>query len=365
MGYSVRQIAEALDAEAFGDLSLTITSAAEPASAKATDLALALGPSYAAAIPQGDAKVAVVWPGCDWQSYGLKAAIVAPRGRLAMAHLTQLLDTDFDIADGVHPSAVIEPGASIGENVSVGPFSFVAAGAVIGDGTRIASHVSVGPDTKIGDDCVLLDGVRIMRRSRLGDRVVIHPNSVIGADGFSWVTRTPSNFERMGKGVKEMRLDAPEDAKQHRIHSLGGVVIGNDVEIGALTAVDAGTIRATQVGDGCKMDNLVQVGHNVILGRDCVLAAKVAIAGSTVVGDRVMLGGRSAVRDNLTIGQDAVITGASVVLSDVPQGAIMMGHPARERHEEFQTMKELRRLPRLRQMISDLQKSVSKTSHND
>ena len=365
MGYSVQQIAEALDAEAFGDLTLQISSASEPGSAGETDLALALGPAYAEAIPQGKAKVAVVWPGCDWQSYGLHAAIVAPRGRLAMAHLTQLLDTDFDIAVGIHPSAYVEPGAMIGENVSIGPFSVIAAGAVIGDGTRIASHVSIGPNTKIGDDCVLLDGVRVMRRSRLGDRVVLHPNSVIGADGFSWVTRTPSNFERMGRGVKEMRLDAPEDAKQHRIHSLGGVEIGNDVEIGTLTAVDAGTIRATRIGNGCKLDNLVQVGHNVVLGDDCVLAAKVAIAGSTVVGDRVMLGGRSAVRDNLKIGQDAVITGASVVLSDVPQGAIMMGHPARERHEEFQTMKDLRRLPRLRQMIADLQKSVSKLGHSD
>ncbi len=364
MAYTVQEIATALDAEAFGAVDLLLTSASEPATAGASDLALAMSPAYAELLGKGQAQVAVVWPGCDWAALGLKAAIVAPRSRLAMAGLTQMLDTPFDIEDGIHPSALVE-GAELGEDVAIGPFVHIAKGAKIGARTRIAGHVTIGSDVVIGEDCVILDGVRVMRRVQLGNRVVLHPNSVIGGDGFSWVTETPSNFELMGRTLGKVRLEPNENATQHRIHSLGGVIIHDDVEIGGLSTVDAGTIRATEIGRGCKLDNMVHIAHNAILGEDCVFAGKTAVAGSTVVGDRVMMGGRAGVKDNVTIGSDAIISASSVVLGDVPQGAIMMGHPARERHEEFQTMKDLRRLPRLKRELAELQKLVSKIGDSD
>ena len=139
-------------------------------------------------------------------------------------------------------------------------------------------------------------------------------------------------------------MDPPKDAKRHRIHSLGGVLIGSDVEIGANSTVDAGTIRATQVGRGCKIDNLVQVGHNVILGEDCVLCAQAAVAGSARLGDRVVMGGKSGIRDNISVGADVVLAGGAIVLGHVKPGLFMMGYPALQMSEHRAQQKALRRL---------------------
>jgi len=359
MPHSVQEIATALGAEAFGATEIMIDTAAEPASAGPRDLALAMSPAYGAKLAEGQARAAVVWPGCDWQALGLEAVIIAPRARLAMAKLTQLLDRPFDIADGIHPSAIVE-GAEIGADVAISPFAVIGAGAVIGARSRIGAFVSVAPGSVVGEDCVLLDGVRIMRRVTLGDRVIVHPNSVIGSDGFSFVTAEVSNVERARKSLGEAEMEAPVDAVQHRIHSLGGVVIGDDVEIGACTTIDAGTIRPTKVGDGCKIDNLVQIAHNVVLGRDCVMAGQSAVAGSSVIGDRVVMGGKAAVGDNLTVGDDVVLTGATSVLSNVPAGRVMMGYPATQMAQQVEIYKALRRLPRTLKDLANRQKSVSK-----
>ena len=364
MAYTVAEIAAALGAEAFGDLSILIETASEPATAGPADLALAMSPAYAEKLSEGRAQVAVVWAGCDWQALGLKAAIAAPRARLAMSKLTQLLDRPFDIEDGIHPMSVTT-GAELGEGVAVGPFATIGKGARIGARSRIGAHVTIAPGAVVGEDCVVLDGARIMRRVTLGDRCIIHPNTVIGSDGFSFVTADVSNVEKARKSLGEAEMAAPVDATQHRIHSLGGVVVGDDVEIGANSAVDAGTIRPTRIGKGCKIDNLVHIAHNVALGRDCVLAAQVGIAGSTTVGDRVVMGGKVGIGDNLTVGNDCVLTGATSVLSSVPAGRVMMGYPATQMTQQVEMYKSLRRLPRALKQISELQKSVSNDGHKD
>jgi UDP-3-O-[3-hydroxymyristoyl] glucosamine N-acyltransferase len=346
MRYRIDEIAQALGAEAAGDLALTITRAAEPASAGPDDLALALTPAYGAAIGKGAARAALLWPGADWQAMGLQAAIFAPRGRLAMARLTGLLAPPLDIAPGVHPTAVIDPTAELGRDLSVGPYVVINAGARIGDGCRIAAHVTIGSQAVIGAGGIIHAGVRIGAHVRIGARVFIRPNAIIGADGFSFVTATPSHAEiarvTMGRGTPPVL----EDATWHRIHSLGGVEIGDDVDIGGGTCVDAGTIRPTQIGSGTKIDNMVQIAHNVIIGRDCLLAGQTGLAGSAVLGDRVVLGGKAAVGDNLTVGDDAVITGATMVMSSVPAGRVMMGSPAVRMDQQVEMYKALRRLPR-------------------
>ena len=269
MGHRIGDIAKALGAEAEGDLALVVTGASEPQAAGPDQLALAMDPRYADGIVKGKARAAVVWPGADWRAMGLKAAIFAPRSRLAMAGLTRLMDPGPAIVPGVHPLAVVDPSTEIGDSAAIGPFVVIGAGVVIGPGARIASHVSIAEGARIGAEALILQGARIGARVTIGDRFICQPGAVIGADGFSFVTPEKS-------GVEEIRetLGSRAEIKDQtwtRIHSLGAVTIGDDVEIGANVCIDRGTIRDTLIGSGTKMDNLVHIGHNVQIGRDCLL----------------------------------------------------------------------------------------------
>ncbi|MBE0414410.1 UDP-3-O-(3-hydroxymyristoyl)glucosamine N-acyltransferase [Yoonia sp.] len=351
MAHTIAQIAEALGAKAFGALDLVVNGAAEPAAAGRDDLALAMTPAYGALLVKGRARAAVVWPDADWKTLGLEAAIIAPRARLAMARLTQMLDQPLDAA-GISPHAVVHPSATIGADVSIGHFSVIGAGTVIGRGVLIADHVSISSGVTVGENCKIHAGVRVQRHVKIGDRVILQPGVVIGGDGFSFVTATPSNVELARDTLGNVPLTPPDDPVWHRIHSLGGVEIGDDVEIGANSTVDAGTIRATRIGRGTKIDNLVQVGHNVVVGEDCLLCAQAGVAGSTFIGDRVVIGGKAGVADNLTVGDDVVLGGGTVVLSNVPHGRVMMGYPATRMQTHLDSYKALRRLPRLLRGLS-------------
>lgn len=328
MTLTVQDIANALGATVHGDGSVVVDHLSEPAGAQQTSLALAMSPRFADALYGGAARAAVLWDGADWAGYGLDAAIVVPRPRLAMAKLTQVMDKPH-LGQGIHASAVIDPSAQLASDVSVGAFCVIGADVQIGAGTVLADHVSVGDGAHIGDDGLIHAGVRIGRNVQIGDRVVLQPNVVIGGDGFSFVTETPSIAETGRRTLGKAPFEPILDPTQHRIHSLGGVILGDDVEVGANATVDAGTIRATKVGDGTKIDNLVQVGHNVVVGDHCLLCAQTAIAGSTDIGDRCILGGKSGVADNLTIGDDVLLGGAAIALGDIPSGSFVMGYPAK------------------------------------
>lgn len=343
---TIARIAEALRAQAEGDLGLLVERAAEPGLAGTRDLAVALAPHWADSLSRGRARAALLWPGADWRALGLSAAIFAPRGRLALARLTQLLDEPA-FAAGVHPTACVDPTARLGQGVGVGAFSVIGADAEIGGGTRIAAHVSVAEGARIGPGGLIHAGARIGRRVRIGARVLIQPNAVIGGDGFSFVTAEPAHVEVARETLGRGAPAAPADPTWHRIHSLGGVEIGDDVEVGSGATVDAGTIRPTRVGDGTKIDNMVMIAHNVVVGRHCLLCGQSGIAGSTVLGDRVVLGGQAGVGDNLTLGDDVVVTGGSAVLSNVPSGRVMMGNPATRMDLQVESYKALRRLPRV------------------
>ncbi len=346
MAHSIQDIATVLGAQAFGAVDLLVNGAAEPGSARPDELALAMTPSYGPALKAGQAQAAVVWPDADWQALGLKAAIIAPRARLAMAGLTQLLDRPL-AGSGIASQALIDATATLAENVAIGAFSVIAGNVTIGPNTWVADHVSIAEGVQIGADCIIHAGVRLQRGTVVGDRVILQPNVAIGGDGFSFVTSEPSNVELARESLGDAPMIAPADPKWHRIHSLGGVEIGDDVEIGANSTVDAGTIRPTRVGQGTKIDNLVQVGHNVVIGDHCLLCAQAGVAGSTIVGDRVVVGGKAGIADNLTVGNDVVLGGGSVVLSNVPNGRVMMGYPATKMQTHIESYKALRRLPRL------------------
>jgi UDP-3-O-[3-hydroxymyristoyl] glucosamine N-acyltransferase len=363
MAYTIKEIAAALGAEAFGALDLPISGVAEPAMATATQLALAMSPKYAEGLPQGQARAAMLWSGADWQGMGLQAAIVAPRPRFAMSGLSAMMDQGEAFGTGIHPSAVIDPSAKIGADVHIGPLAVIGARAQIGDGAVIGPQSFVGADAVLGAHAFLREGVRIAARVRIGARFFAHPGAVVGADGFSFVTPEPSGVEKARASLG----DQGEVAAQSwaRIHSLGSVSIGDDVELGANSCIDRGTVRDTRIGDRVKFDNLVHIGHNVVIGNDCLICGQVGIAGSTVVGNNVVLAGQTGVGDNLFIGDNVITGGATKVMSNVPAGRVMLGYPAVKMDSHIESYKALRRLPRLFRDVATLQKAVFKGGDSD
>ncbi|TGD45068.1 UDP-3-O-(3-hydroxymyristoyl)glucosamine N-acyltransferase [Pseudotabrizicola sediminis] len=359
MTHRIADIAAALGAEFAGDGDVTVRGASEPQQAGPHDLALAVNPRYAEGLAQGAAIAAMLWPGADWQALGLKAAIFAPRGRLAMAGLTSLLDPGPDIAPGVHPMSVIDPSAQIGAGAAIGPFVTIGAGVTIGPNARIASHVSIAEGVRIGPDALILQGARIGARVAIGARFICQPGAVIGADGFSFVTPEKS-------GVEEIRETLGQRAgitaqSWTRIHSLGSVTIGDHVEIGANACIDRGTIRDTTIGNGTKLDNLVHIGHNVQVGDDCLLCGQVGIAGSARIGNRVVLAGQCGVNDNIFVGDDVICGGGTKVFTNAPAGRVLLGYPAVKLETHVEMQKALRRLPRLATKVAEIEKVIQKS----
>jgi UDP-3-O-[3-hydroxymyristoyl] glucosamine N-acyltransferase len=363
MAHKIRDIALALGAEAEGELDLAVTGAAEPASANPDQIALAMDPKYAEGLARGKARAALLWPGADWRGMGLAAAVFVPRPRLAMAGLTRVFDPGPAIAPGIHPSAVVDPTASIGPEASIGPFVVIGPGVRIGPRARVASHASVAEGAQIGPDALLHQGVRIGPRVVIGARFIAQPGAVIGADGFSFVTPETSGVEEIRKTLGQR--SEIRDQAWTRIHSLGSVTIGDDVEIGANACIDRGTVRDTALGSGTKLDNLVHIGHNVTVGRDCLICGQVGIAGSARIGDRVVLGGQCGVNDNIQVGDDVIAGGATKIFTNAPAGRVLLGYPAVRMETHVEMQKALRRLPRLFARFEALQKAISNRDETD
>lgn len=357
--YSIKDIAQALGAEAAGDLSLEVTTVNEPQSATMDELALAMEETYAEALQQGAAQAAILWAGADWQALGLKAAIFAPRSRYVLSGATQFFEKKIDIATGIHPSSIIDPSAKIGKNSAIGPFVVIGSDVKIGDNARIASHCSIAEDTVIGNDVLLHSGVRIGARIQIGNGFICQSNTVVGVDGFSYVTPKPGSVEEArATGVISK---ASQTAGFARINSLGSVIIGDRVEMGASSAIDRGTVSNTKIGNGTKLDNMVHVGHNVIVGENCLLCGQVGIAGSAMVGDRVVLAGQTGVADHVTIGSDVIAAGKTGISSNVPPNRVIMGNPAVKMETNVASYKAVRRLPHLVAKVAALEKIVFKT----
>lgn len=363
MSHSIKEIADALGAQAQGDLTLRINSVAEPASAGPEDLALAMAPAYAEQLKQGAARAALVWQGADWHAMGLMAAIFVGRPRLAMSGVTRMFDRGQGLGGGIHPSAVIESGVVLGQDVSIGALAYVGAGAQIGARSVIGPHCVIGPDVRIGADAIIRDSVSIGARVRIGDRFICQPGTRIGADGFSFVTPEVSTTEVARKTMGDQGDARPQEYV--RIHSLGAVTIGDDVEIGANCTLDNGTIRDTEIGSGSKLDNMVHIGHNARTGKHCLICGQSGLAGSAVIGDYVVMGGNTGVADNTFVGDRAILSAGTKVLSNVPAGRAMMGYPAVKMDQYTEIYKVLRRLPRLARTVADLQKAVFKGGPTD
>lgn len=363
MRYTIAEIATALGAEAAGDVTITVTGANEPALAGPDQIAMAMAPKYAETLSEGQARAALVWEGADWQAMGLSAAIFAPRPRMAMAGLTAMMDAGQGYGAGIHPSAIIDSTAQLGDGVSVGPLTVIGAGARIGAGSVIGPHCMIGAEVSIGEGAFLREMVSIGARATIGDRFRAQPGARIGGDGFSYVTPEVSGVENARKTLGDQ---GDADAQSWmRIHSLGAVTIGDDVEVGSNCTIDNGTIRDTYIGDGTKIDNLVHIGHNTRVGRDCLLCGQTGISGTVEIGDNVVLGGQCGVVDNIFIGDGVIAGGGTKILSNVPAGRVVMGYPAVKMDLHTEIYKAQRRLPRVMRDIEALKKAVSKPESND
>ena len=224
----------------------------------------------------------------------------------------------------------------MGNKVGVGEFTVIKDGTKIGDNTRIFSHVYVGYNVLIGENCIIYPGVKIYDNVKIGNNCIIHSNCVIGSDGFGY-------FEI--------------DGKREKIPQVGKVIIGDHVEIGAGTTIDRSTLGETIIGNGVKIDNLVQIGHNVVIGAGSVIVAQTGIAGSVKIGKNVILAGQVGVADHLTIGDGAIVLAKSGVSKSVPPGKVFSGTPARERKKY---LKEIALVSRLPEIIEKVEKSLSK-----
>lgn len=353
--HSIADIAKATGLAMVGDGTLRVARACPPDAAESGDLAIALSETYADGLSASSARAAVLWDGADYLSYGLDAALIAARPRVAMAGITRVFQHDDAPAPGIDANSAIHPSAEIGEGAAIGPFCIIGAGARIGANAQICGQVTIGANARIGRGTVLRPGVRIGARCRVGDDVLIHENAVIGADGFSF---EPPRRGSVEAAKSDGKIADVNDQGFLRIHSLAAVTIGDNVEIGAVSAIDRGTLSDTRVGNGTKIDNQVQIGHNVQVGANCLLCAQVGIAGSAVVGDRVVLGGKVGIGDHIRIGEDVVCAGGTLIASNVPARSIMMGVPGTQRDQAIRQVMALRRLPRLMDQIAEMRKKL-------
>ncbi|MPY76621.1 MAG: UDP-3-O-(3-hydroxymyristoyl)glucosamine N-acyltransferase [Alphaproteobacteria bacterium] len=337
------EVAEALGGELVGDGSIEIVRAVHPAEAEsAADLALAMDKRLAEALNGCKARAAVLAEGAAIPDGRLDGYILVKRPRYAMAGVTRLFDMPVHAPEGIHPSAVVEPDAEVAKDVRIGPFAYVASGAVVAAGTVLMSHVTVGAGARIGPDSLLHAGARIGERVEIGARAIIHQNASIGADGFSFVTPDAGAAEEARSGASDSVT--AQNVVLTRINSIGTVIIGDDVEIGACTSIDRGTISATRIGNCTKIDDLVMIGHNVEIGENCMICGQAGIAGSTRIGSRVVLAGQVGVGDHLTIGDDVVVGARSAVGTNLPSRMVAIGTPAVARSKAAEIYMYTRRL---------------------
>ena len=334
-GLTVGEIAERLEATVEGDRDRLVSGVSTLDEAGPSEIAWVGSEAFLRKAATSSAG-AIVLPQAGALSTSASLIRVADPDLAIVAVQGWLAPPAHSIEEGVDPTASIGEGAVV-TGARIGPHVSIGRGAVIGRGTQLHAGVRVGDGTTIGEDCVLWPNVVVRERIRIGDRVIIHPNSTIGADGFGFLFRG-------GRHVK--------------IPQTGWVEIGNDVEIGANNTIDRGRTGATRVGDGVKTDDQVHIGHNVVIGDHSMLIAMTAIGGSSVLGHHVVISGHCGVTDHVRIG-DGVQCGAfSMITNDVPDGAMLKGDPAIALGTEQRQRASVRRLPRLRATIDALESRV-------
>ncbi len=327
------EIAALIDGRVDGDPDGTIDGVAGLPEAGPTDLSFLTNPRYAGLVAETRAGAVLVAE--DWQGEHpcplIRVANVdAAFGQIAAA----LGPPPVAFAPGVHPTAVVAADAVLGEGVTVGPYCVIEPGARLGERTVLVAQCYIGHDAYVGADARLYPFVTVRERVRIGDRVIVHSGAVLGSDGFGYAS------------VK---------GEWRKIPQIGTVEVGDDVEIGANVTVDRARFGKTVIARGAKIDNLVQIAHNVQVGEHTAMAAQVGISGSTRIGHHVQLGGQAGLAGHLSVGDNAVVGAQAGVTKDVPPGTFVSGYPAMEHRRATKLHAHVARLPELKQRLTALE----------
>lgn len=323
--YSVNEINEILNGVVVGHTSHQITAPEQLEVAMENNITFIGSKKYEKFWLDSKASVAVVNEDITIEPGENKAFIKVKNADLAMTQVLHLFAPPAPLfSSAIHPTAVVDMSAYIANGAKIGAGSYIGPNVTIGENTIIYPNATVLDDCTVGANTVIWSGAVIRERCHIGNDCIIHPNATIGADGFGF---SPCAERGLVK-----------------IPQIGNVIIGNNVEIGANSCVDRGKFSSTVVGDGCKIDNLVQIGHNSKLGRFCIMAGNSGLAGSVTLGDGVIIGGSASIKDHTTIGSGAIVGAGSGVTADVAAGKTMLGYPAVEARDALKQWAILKRL---------------------
>jgi len=331
------ELARRLDCPVEGDAAIEIRRVAKIEDAGPGDLTFLANPKYVSKLATTRAS-AVIMNG--EVAHAPCAVIRSTSPYLTFARAAQVLAPAPRWPAGIHALASVAPDAAVDASASIGPFAVIGARATIGARTVVHAHAVIGEETTVGADCVLHAHVSVRERCVLGDRVVLQNGAVIGSDGYGFAQRPDGTHEKI-----------PQTAP---------VIIEDDVEIGANSTVDRPAVGETRIKAGTKIDNLVQIGHGVVVGRHSLLAAQVGIAGSTTLGDQVMFGGQVGVGGHLTIGDRVKAVGQSGITNSVDADTFVSGYPAIENGEWRRSSVVFRKLPEMRRQLRDLEERLRK-----
>ena len=324
-----------------GDATVRVTGVAALDRASQHDIAFLASAKYAPLFAAADVGVLLVAPDLAGVPGSARARVVVSQPHEAILSLLALLYPAPVSTPGVHPTAVIGRGARVGAEVQIGPYVVIGDGASLGERVRLHAHVVIGAGVDVGAECELFESVTLYPGTTLGARVRVHAGARIGADGFGYVFRN---------GAHE------------KIPHVGRCVVEDDVEIGANTTVDRGSIDDTVIGAGTRIDNLVQIGHNVRIGRLCLIMAQVGIAGSVRVEDGCILAGQAGVSGHLTIGAGARLAAQAGAFGDIPAGETWSGYPARPHRTALRAQAAMFKLP---SMLRALERLVGRHEPDD
>ena len=338
---TVAQIAALVGGEALGAQDHAVTGVADLADAGPSDAVFLENPKYSALAATAPAGCLFTTPDLREVPAAAKGKVIVAEPRAAFAFLVRMISdaAKVKILPTHSAKASINGQAALGPNVSIGDFTVIERGAAVGENTVIMPQVYIGVNAKIGRNCLIYPQVVIREECVIGDGVIIHPGAVIGADGFGFLTD-----KKTGRHTK--------------IPQIGNVVIEAGAEIGANVTIDRGAVGSTVIKSGTQIDNLVQIGHNAKLGRDCVVVSQVGIAGSTVIGNNVVLAGQAGIAGHLTISDGAIITAQTGVMSDVPPKSVLFGTPGRPHREAFKLQALFNRLPELFAKVKAIEKKI-------
>ncbi len=338
---TITDVAAIVGGEALGELDHTVTSVADLADAGPSDAVFLENRKYTSLAATAPAGCLFLPPDLKDTPCAAKGKVIVTEPRAAFAKLVKIIDDNgkIKILPTHSAKASIHGKAALGPNVSVGDFVVIERGAAIGANTVIMPQVYIGANAKVGRNCLIYPQVIIRDDCVIGDGVIIHPGAVIGADGFGFLTDKATG-------------------KHTKIPQIGNVVIEAGCEIGANVTIDRGAVGSTIIRAGTQIDNLVQIAHNVKVGRDCVVVSQTGIAGSTVIGNNVILAGQAGVAGHLTINDGAIITAQTGVMSDVPAKTVLFGTPGRPHREAFKLQALFSRLPELFDKVKELEKKL-------